>query len=234
MADGTDRMYLVMEMVEGPTLKEVIDAAIERKDGLSDEMIWDIFIQLCTALRYMHKHMQIVHRDLKPANLMLDWEDRLKVADFGLARAKQTQASLMQSYVGSMQYSCPEIVQHQPYSSNMDIWAAGCILYELAVLKPCFPSSNPVGLARQICEGKYTRLTGTQPLAHEIFRLFCLHGFFNKVVSAHKCVYPYKYRRILRLLLKLTKLCAIPWSRARHADDRNGGLLPHYGQQKAA
>ena len=51
VVEGLDRMYLVMEMVEGPTLKEVVDATIERKEQLPSERIWDIFIQLCTALR---------------------------------------------------------------------------------------------------------------------------------------------------------------------------------------
>ena len=65
----------------------------------------------------MHNKMRVVHRDLKPANILLDWDDKLKVVDFGLAKVKETNQSLLESAVGSMQYSCPEIIKHQPYTS---------------------------------------------------------------------------------------------------------------------
>jgi NIMA (never in mitosis gene a)-related kinase len=60
-------------------------------------------------------------------------------ADFGLARLKQSEQSMMESAVGSLQYSCPEIVNLEPYGPNTDIWATGCILYELAERQPAFP-----------------------------------------------------------------------------------------------
>ena len=151
-------MFIVMELMEGNTLKELIDAQIDKGLRLEEHRIWHIFMQLCTALRYLHVTERVVHRDLKPANVGLDWDDRVKIADFGLARQKITDASLMSSSCGSMQYSCPEIVQHKEYGADTDIWASGCILYELAMLKPPFDCKQFLGLARQICEGTYAPL----------------------------------------------------------------------------
>lgn len=83
-----------------------------------------------------------------------------KVVDFGLARIKQTEASLMNSAVGSMQYSCPEVVRNECYGPNIDIWGAGCILYVMAMLKPPFGERNPFALIKQICGGVYPTMSG--------------------------------------------------------------------------
>eukprot|EP00039_Didymoeca_costata_P021664 m.345120 g.345120 ORF g.345120 m.345120 type:complete len:1100 (+) comp25767_c0_seq1:143-3442(+) len=162
--NSEDAMYLVMELVQGATLREVIDAIIEKDENIPEARVWRLFIQLCTALQYLHKEINVVHRDLKPANIMLDWNDNLKVADFGLARLKLTEFSLMKSFVGSVQYSSPEILERKPYGPNIDIWAAGCILYEMTTLKPTFPQTTPLKLAKQICEGNYTPMENASHL----------------------------------------------------------------------
>ena len=94
--------------------------------------MWSIFVQLCAALRYLHVDKRIVHRDLAPGNVLIDQDFNLKLADFGLAKRWGTQsASVMKSFVGTILYSCPEIVQSQPYTEKADIWSLGCIIYEL-------------------------------------------------------------------------------------------------------
>lgn len=75
-----DRVYLIMDMVQGETLADVTDAVEAKGERLPEARIWHIFVQLCAALRYLHKIVKVVHRDLKPANLMLDWQDQVKVS----------------------------------------------------------------------------------------------------------------------------------------------------------
>ena len=118
--------------------------------------VWQIFTQVCLALRYCHKAAHVVHRDLTPSNIMLSEDHVVKLADFGLARQCIGSASMMefQSTCGTVLYQCPEIIQHEAYSEKADVWSLGCILYQMATLKPPF-EGNPLILASKIVEGKF-------------------------------------------------------------------------------
>lgn len=71
---------------------------------------------------------QVVHRDLKPGNIMVDWGDHVTVTDFGLAKQKESETSMMQSSVGTMQYSCPEVIQNHEYVSAVRLFITPCPL----------------------------------------------------------------------------------------------------------
>ncbi|KAG7216469.1 hypothetical protein INR49_001955 [Caranx melampygus] len=101
---------------------------------------------MCLALRYLHKEKRIVHRDLTPNNIMLGEKDKVTITDFGLAKQKQENSKLT-SVVGTILYSCPEVVKNEPYGEKADIWALGCILYQMATLQPPFYSTNMLSLA---------------------------------------------------------------------------------------
>ncbi|KAM4689029.1 serine/threonine-protein kinase Nek10 [Discoglossus pictus] len=150
-----DRLYIVMELIEGAPLGEHFKSLKEKKQQFTEERLWNIFIQLCLALRYLHKEKRIVHRDLSPNNIMLGERDKVTVTDFGLAKQKQENSKLT-SIVGTILYSCPEIVKSEPYGEKADVWAAGCILYQMATLNPPFHSSNMLSLATKIVEAVYT------------------------------------------------------------------------------
>ncbi|XP_078391824.1 serine/threonine-protein kinase Nek10 [Cetorhinus maximus] len=149
-----DRLYIVMELIEGAPLGEHFNSLKEKQQEFTEERIWNIFIQICLALRYLHKEKRIVHRDLTPNNIMLGEQDKVTITDFGLAKQKQ-ENSKMTSVVGTILYSCPEIVKSEPYGEKADIWAAGCILYQMATLNPPFYSSNMLSLATKIVEAAY-------------------------------------------------------------------------------
>ena len=72
------------------------------------------------------------------------------LADFGLASERISYATLLQSVVGTISYSCPEIVQHHPYTDKADIWSLGCILYQMAQLEPPFAGGNPLTVAHKV------------------------------------------------------------------------------------
>lgn len=150
-----DKLYVIMELVEGAPLGEHFNSLKEKGTRFSEERIWHIFIQIVLGLRYIHKEKHIVHRDLTPNNIMLGENDKVTITDFGLAKQKNPDASKMTSMVGTILYSCPEVVQSQPYGEKADVWASGCILYQMATLQPPFYSSNMLALATKIVEAKY-------------------------------------------------------------------------------
>ncbi|XP_068092283.1 serine/threonine-protein kinase Nek10 isoform X2 [Hyperolius riggenbachi] len=149
-----DKLYIVMELIEGASLGEHFKSLKEKKQQFTEERLWHIFIQLCLALRYLHKEKLIVHRDLSPNNIMLGERDKVTVTDFGLAKQKQENSKLT-SIVGTILYSCPEVVKSEPYGEKADVWAVGCILYQMAMLNPPFHSTNMLSLATKIVEAMY-------------------------------------------------------------------------------
>ncbi|XP_021244514.1 serine/threonine-protein kinase Nek10 isoform X3 [Numida meleagris] len=149
-----DRLYIVMELIDGVPLGEHFHSLKEKQQQFTEERIWNIFIQLCLALRYLHKEKRIVHRDLTPNNVMLGDKDKVKITDFGLAKQKQENSKLA-SVVGTILYSCPEVVKSEPYGEKADVWAAGCILYQMATLNPPFYSTNMLSLATKIVGAVY-------------------------------------------------------------------------------
>uniref|UniRef100_M4AWC9 NIMA related kinase 10 n=1 Tax=Xiphophorus maculatus TaxID=8083 RepID=M4AWC9_XIPMA len=149
-----DKLYIVMELIEGVPLAEHFNSLRDKQQKFTEDRIWNIFIQMCLALRYLHKEKRIVHRDLSPSNIMLGENNKVTITDFGLAKQKQENSELT-SVVGTILYSCPEVVQNKPYGDKADIWALGCILYQMATLQPPFYSSNMLSLASMIVEGVY-------------------------------------------------------------------------------
>ncbi|XP_077159015.1 serine/threonine-protein kinase Nek10 isoform X3 [Paroedura picta] len=149
-----DRLYIVMELIEGAPLGEHFHSLKEKQQQFTEDRIWNIFIQLCLALRYLHKEKRIIHRDLTPNNIMLGDKDKVTITDFGLAKQKQENSKLT-SVVGTILYSCPEVVKSEPYGEKADVWAAGCVLYQMATLSPPFYSTNMLSLATKIVEATY-------------------------------------------------------------------------------
>ncbi|XP_018596074.1 serine/threonine-protein kinase Nek10 isoform X1 [Scleropages formosus] len=153
-----DRLYIVMELIEGVPMAEHFHSLKEKQQQFTEERVWNIFIQLCLALRYLHKDKRIIHRDLTPNNIMLGEKDKVTITDFGLAKQKEENSKLT-SVVGTILYSCPEIVKSEPYGEKADVWALGCILYHMAMLRPPFYSTNMLSLATKIVEAIYEPLT---------------------------------------------------------------------------
>ncbi|KAI5092386.1 serine/threonine-protein kinase Nek10 isoform X1 [Silurus meridionalis] len=154
------KLYIVMELVEGAPLAEHFSSLKEKQQAFTEERVWNIFIQMCLALRYLHKEKRIVHRDLTPNNIMLGERDKVTITDFGLAKQKQETSKLM-SVVGTILYSCPEIVKSEPYGEKADVWAAGCLLYQMVTLRPPFYSNNMLSLATKIVEAEFEPLEDT-------------------------------------------------------------------------
>ena len=139
--------FIVMELVEGHTLREILRTGRQIMPHKALEFTQGVL----EALSYSHK-AGIVHRDIKPANVMLTPNGQVKVMDFGIARAvADTSATMTQTaaVIGTAQYLSPEQARGEHVDSRSDIYSAGCLLYELLVGRPPFQGDSPVSVAYQ-------------------------------------------------------------------------------------
>lgn len=139
--------YIVMELVEGETLRAIL------RDGhkIMPERALEITQGVLDALGYSHRS-GIIHRDIKPANVMLTTQGHVKVMDFGIARAvADTSATMTQTaaVIGTAQYLSPEQARGEKVDSRSDLYSAGCLLYELLTGRPPFMGDSPVSVAYQ-------------------------------------------------------------------------------------
>jgi serine/threonine-protein kinase len=144
---GETLPFIVMEFVAGRTLKEVL--AVEGR--LLPRRALEITADICAALEFSHRH-GIIHRDIKPGNVMLTQSGQVKVMDFGIARALASGATTMtqtSAVIGTAQYLSPEQARGEPVDARSDVYAAGCVLYELICGHPPFVGDNPVSVAYQ-------------------------------------------------------------------------------------
>ncbi|MBA3744800.1 Stk1 family PASTA domain-containing Ser/Thr kinase [Sporichthya sp.] len=146
-ADGVPVPYIVMEYVDGQTLRELL--ASGRK--LLPERAMEIVAGVLTALDYSHQ-AGIVHRDIKPGNVMLTRSGTVKVMDFGIARAIADASATMTAtaaVIGTAQYLSPEQAKGEKVDARSDLYSAGCLLYELLTGQPPFTGDSPVSVAYQ-------------------------------------------------------------------------------------
>ncbi|GAA2816760.1 protein kinase [Kitasatospora sp. CM 4170] len=139
--------YIVMELVEGRTVRELL--VDEEAPPVDQALI--IIAGVLEALAYSHRH-GIVHRDIKPANVIITTTGAVKVMDFGIARALTGTASTMTQtgmVMGTPQYLSPEQALGKPVDHRSDLYAAGCMLYELLTLRPPFTGDTPLSVVYQ-------------------------------------------------------------------------------------
>jgi serine/threonine-protein kinase len=145
--DGISIPYIVMEYVDGSTLRELLHSGRR----LLPERALEMTIGILQALEYSHRN-GIVHRDIKPANVMLTRNGTVKVMDFGIARAMGDQGMTMTqtaAVIGTAQYLSPEQAKGEQVDARSDLYSTGCLLYELLTLRPPFIGDSPVAVAYQ-------------------------------------------------------------------------------------
>ena len=138
--DGT--YYIVMEYVEGETLKDLI----RRRERLSGNESVNITMQLLAAVDFAHRS-GIVHRDIKPQNVMIDRDGTCKVMDFGIARAGDSGMTEAGSILGTAQYLAPEQAKGYPVDERSDLYSVGVVLYEMLTGTVPFKGDSAVTVA---------------------------------------------------------------------------------------
>ncbi|MRJ75623.1 Stk1 family PASTA domain-containing Ser/Thr kinase [Aeromicrobium sp. SMF47] len=147
---GSHVPYIVMEYVEGQTLRDILRGA-ENGRKILPERALSITADVLSALDYSHRS-GIIHRDIKPANVMLTPSGQVKVMDFGIARAIADTSSAMTqtaAVIGTAQYLSPEQARGETVDARSDIYSTGCLLYELLTGRPPFVGDSPVSVAYQ-------------------------------------------------------------------------------------
>lgn len=173
-------LHVYMEYCGNGDLGQVIKRLKSKRQYADEEFVWSIFSQLCTALYRCHygqdppeagrnvmglgndaipvkekqRHIMILHRDLKPENVFLGEDNSVKLGDFGLSKILQSH-DFASTYVGTPYYMSPEICMSEKYTASSDIWALGCIIYELCAQKPPFDAKTHFDLIQKIRRGQF-------------------------------------------------------------------------------
>jgi eukaryotic-like serine/threonine-protein kinase len=138
--------YIVMEYVEGVTLRDIVhtDGPMEPRRAI------EVIADACQALHFSHQH-GIIHRDVKPANIMISNTGAVKVMDFGIARALADASNVTQTaaVIGTAQYLSPEQARGEKVDARSDVYSLGCVLYEILTGEPPFVGDSPVAVAYQ-------------------------------------------------------------------------------------
>lgn len=146
-----------MEYCQQGDLSRLIRKTQESKNHFPEQQVISWFYQLSSALEFIHSK-NILHRDIKTSNIFLTKEGILKLGDFGISKILSGTFDVAHTMVGTPLYMSPELCQQDAYASKSDIWALGCVFYEICSLRPPFTSSNLLSLISKITKDSPDRL----------------------------------------------------------------------------
>eukprot|EP00938_MAST-03A_sp_MAST-3A-sp1_P002398 g2398.t1 len=144
-----EKFHIVMEFVDGGDLAQLIQRQKRRRKYLPESRVAHVFWQICRGVNHCHKN-RILHRDIKSGNIFLMKDGGVKVGDFGIARVLDSTTALARTKIGTPYYLSPEICQEKPYNQKSDVWALGCLLYEMLALEVPFKAKDIMNLMRMI------------------------------------------------------------------------------------
>lgn len=218
--EDTTKLQIVMEWCQGGDLSKYL----KRRQGelLEEEEIMRMFVQIAVALDYVHHH-GILHRDLKSSNIFLAGGGIVKLGDFGICKVLESYTHMARSMVGTPNYLSPEICQNRPYGVKSDVWALGCVLYEMCALKQAFGGKSMPGVLGAIMKAKPKPLpTCYSPDLHRLVGWLLARDPLQRPMLADVLAdgyvrsYMYKYRHHLNSMVEIPGIASLkraldPW-----------------------
>ena len=156
-AKNGNQLCIVMTYCDGGDLYERIKR--NRGKPFHETQVLHWFVQMALGLHFMHEN-HILHRDLKTQNVFLLGNGRLVLGDLGIAKVMTGTADFAKTCIGTPYYMSPELFKNKPYNHKSDVWALGCVLYEMITLKHAFDASSLNGLAVKIMRGRFPPIRG--------------------------------------------------------------------------
>lgn len=153
--DEAENLCLVMEYADSGDLYQKIVKSQKQGKLLSEDFIWSVFTQITSGLKALHS-LNILHRDMKSANVFLNLNGTVKLGDMNVS--KEAKNGLLYTQTGTPYYASPEVWQDKPYNTKSDIWSLGCVLYEVANLKPPFRADDMQGLHDAVVKGCFAQV----------------------------------------------------------------------------
>ena len=145
-------LNIVMEYCDGGDLSEFLNKNKKTKYLLKEDLIWNIFLKITIGLATLHK-AKILHRDLKTLNIFMTKNLDIKIGDFGVAKIL-SKSGFAKTIIGTPYYLSPELCDEKPYNDKSDVWALGCILYELSTYRHPFNAKCQASLVLKILQDK--------------------------------------------------------------------------------
>ena len=142
------KLNIIMEYCDSGDLNDFLEKHKQTKHLLSENLVWKIFIKITLGLADIHK-LKILHRDLKSLNIFLKKDEDIRVGDLGVAKILN-QTYFAKTFIGTPYYLSPEICEDKKYNDKSDVWALGCILYELCTYQHPFTARSQGGLILKI------------------------------------------------------------------------------------
>ncbi|CAJ1346080.1 unnamed protein product [Effrenium voratum] len=184
-------VYLGLEFAEGGGMFDLLS----KQGKFSAERSAQHFYEVCDALEYLHTQKpQIIHRDIKPENILLDKDQRAKLADFGWSNVLEN-VSYRATFCGTPDYLAPEMIRGEGHNESLDMWEMGVLLYEMMVGRSPFGGANQEETCRNILQVKLKFPSDMEPLGEDCIKQLCQKKAEDRLTAAqaksHKFVQKY-------------------------------------------
>ncbi|OEH74142.1 NEK kinase [Cyclospora cayetanensis] len=147
-------LHIVMSFCDGGDLAGLLRAREDQNAPLPEKQIIRWLAQLLMAVKYTHQN-KIIHRDIKSQNIFIEKNNRLRLADFGISKALESTQAQAKTFIGTPYYLSPELCKGSPYGPSSDVWAVGCVAFEMATFRtPFHQAKNLADLCYRICNAE--------------------------------------------------------------------------------